>query len=159
MKTPVYIKMDAPESLLLSEGVCRQLDIITYHREVQEGKNKHEQLPKCCTVPTVRVQLKQDVRVLPNECITTQVRLESKAAMMKQQPFLVETDADVMKQTKIQVFDTVLQASEDDTTQLSLLNQIGACQKIMKGADIGKATPMDVLDERSTQAEDITSQW
>ena len=31
MRTPVYIKMDAPEQLLLSEGVCRQLDIISYH--------------------------------------------------------------------------------------------------------------------------------
>ena len=30
MKTPVYIKMDAPESLLLSEGVCRQL-YYNYH--------------------------------------------------------------------------------------------------------------------------------
>ena len=35
MKTPAYIKMDAPQSLLLSEGVCTQLDIITYHSEVQ----------------------------------------------------------------------------------------------------------------------------
>lgn len=70
MKTPVYIKMDAPESLLLSEGVCRQLDIITYHSEVQGGgsiKNKHEQSSgdKCCTVPTVRVRLVQDVRGAP----------------------------------------------------------------------------------------------
>ena len=32
--TPVYIKLDAPEQLLLSEGVCRQLGIITYHPEV-----------------------------------------------------------------------------------------------------------------------------
>jgi hypothetical protein len=32
----VYIKMDAPDQLLLSEGVCRQLGIITYHRDVQE---------------------------------------------------------------------------------------------------------------------------
>ena len=31
MKTPVYIKVDAPEDLLLSEGVCRQLGIIKYH--------------------------------------------------------------------------------------------------------------------------------
>ena len=76
--------------------------------------------------------------------------------MMKQQPFLVEIDPDVMKQIKIQVFDTVLQASEDGTAQLSLLNQLGACQKIIKGADIGKATPVDVLNERSAQAEDIT---
>ena len=83
-------------------------------------------------------------------------RLEGEAAMMKQPPFLVEIDPDVMKQIKIKVFDTLLQASEDGTAQFSLLNQLGACQKIMKEADIGKATPMDVLDERSTQAEDIT---
>ena len=34
MKTPVYIKMDASESLLLSEGVCRQLGILTYHPSI-----------------------------------------------------------------------------------------------------------------------------
>ena len=28
MKTPVYVKMDANEQLLLSEGVCRQLGIV-----------------------------------------------------------------------------------------------------------------------------------
>ena len=31
MCTPVYVKMDAPESLLLSEGVCRQLGKVSYH--------------------------------------------------------------------------------------------------------------------------------
>ena len=31
VRTPVYIKMDAREPLLLSEGVCRQLGIIAYH--------------------------------------------------------------------------------------------------------------------------------
>ena len=31
MTTNVYVKMDASEQLLLSEGVCRQLGIITYH--------------------------------------------------------------------------------------------------------------------------------
>ena len=34
MKTPVYIKMDAPDQLLLSEGVCQQLGIVSYHRDV-----------------------------------------------------------------------------------------------------------------------------
>jgi hypothetical protein len=31
MKPMVCIKMDAPDELLLSEGVCRQLGIVTYH--------------------------------------------------------------------------------------------------------------------------------
>ena len=35
MTTPVYIKMDAHDQLLLSEGVCRQLGIIQYHPDVE----------------------------------------------------------------------------------------------------------------------------
>ena len=34
MRTPIYIKMDAPEPLLLLEGVCRQLGILSYHPAV-----------------------------------------------------------------------------------------------------------------------------
>ena len=37
MVTPVYIKMDSEEPLLLSERVCRQLQIVTYHLEVLQG--------------------------------------------------------------------------------------------------------------------------
>ena len=39
MNTPVYVKMDAPESLLLSEGVCQQLSIVTYHPDIQTKIN------------------------------------------------------------------------------------------------------------------------
>ena len=41
MRTPVYIKMDAPEQLLLAEGVCRQLKIITYHPDVTGNAGEH----------------------------------------------------------------------------------------------------------------------
>ena len=40
MKTPVYVKMDAKEQLLLSEGVCRQLGIVHYHEQVVPGERK-----------------------------------------------------------------------------------------------------------------------
>jgi len=36
MCTPVYIKMDAKDQLLHSEGVCNQLCIITYHSAVSD---------------------------------------------------------------------------------------------------------------------------
>ena len=35
MSTPIYAKMDAREQLLLSEGVCRQLGIVSYHQDVE----------------------------------------------------------------------------------------------------------------------------
>ena len=43
MVTPVYVKLDAPDPLLLSEGVCRQLEIVRYHQDVrphQAGSKK-----------------------------------------------------------------------------------------------------------------------
>ena len=36
--TPVYIKMDAHDQLLLSEGVCRQLGIIQFHPHVESWR-------------------------------------------------------------------------------------------------------------------------
>ena len=40
MRTPVYVKIDIKEQLLLSKGVCRQLGIVTYHREVVPCKGQ-----------------------------------------------------------------------------------------------------------------------
>ena len=42
MNTPIYVKMDAHEQLLLSEGVSWQLGIISYHPEVQAYPPKKE---------------------------------------------------------------------------------------------------------------------
>jgi len=67
MKTSIYVKMDAPEQLLLSEGVCRQLGIIRYHPDVKPG-NATDKLSAVgnCKVPMVRVKLVRDIRLLPN---------------------------------------------------------------------------------------------
>ena len=37
MRTPIYLKIDAKEQLLISKGVCRQLGIVNYHKEVLPG--------------------------------------------------------------------------------------------------------------------------
>ena len=95
MTTPVYIKMDAHDQLLLSEGVCRQLGILHYHPSVERwrgGKRKYppliarnasrgtppdntstppaEQPPddtEGAVVPTVRVNLLQSTHLLPHQ--------------------------------------------------------------------------------------------
>ena len=38
MRTPIYLKMDSREQLLLSEGVCRQLGKISYDPDVTSRK-------------------------------------------------------------------------------------------------------------------------
>jgi len=60
MTTPIYLKMDAHDQLLLSEGVCRQLGIISYHPNVKIWRGGRKQPPQRkktseATVLTVRV--------------------------------------------------------------------------------------------------------
>ena len=75
------MKMDAPEQLLLSEGICRQLGILIYHPDVPPGNgdkkrpNVEPEEGSDCKVPMVRVQLIQDVRLLPNECTIANAEL------------------------------------------------------------------------------------
>ena len=52
MCTPVYFKMDAADQLLLSEGVCRQLGVVTYHQKVEKwrGHCKKQRAPQLSQV-------------------------------------------------------------------------------------------------------------
>ena len=68
MKTVVYIKMDAREQLLLSEGVCRQLGLVMYHPDVQVWRaSKNKEPTDIAIVPLVRAKLVNSVRILPQQ--------------------------------------------------------------------------------------------
>ena len=56
MRTPVYIKMDARDPLLLSEGVCHQLGIIKYHPQVGAAPPATSCTQRNAYVPVVRVK-------------------------------------------------------------------------------------------------------
>ena len=60
MQTSVYIKMDAHDQLLLSEGVCRQLGILSYHSKVEIWRGG-----RSCSQDQRRLQLVQSLRLLP----------------------------------------------------------------------------------------------
>ena len=106
MSTPVYVKMDADNQLLLSEGVCRQLGIVTYHPSVQEHKKsevttlpQEDKGSQEAKVPTVRVKLLNSARLLPNHCTPVQVSVEggSQGGLLvdiRGEPTLIHPDED-----------------------------------------------------------------
>lgn len=56
MQTCVYVKMDAHDQLLLSEGVCSQLGILTYHPDIKPKQSGPQSENKCggvATIPTI----------------------------------------------------------------------------------------------------------
>ena len=75
MKTPVYVRMNARNQLLLSEGVCRQLQIAKYHPDaisVSPGKPP----PKNVTPPChVDVELVKSVKVPPRSSIIAPIHV------------------------------------------------------------------------------------
>ena len=76
MRTPVYVKMDAREPLLLSEGVCHQLGIIKYHPSVGASPpSKTESVPSDAHVPAVRVKLILSVHIPPMKSTVILVQL------------------------------------------------------------------------------------
>ena len=49
MCTPIYIKMDAADQLLLSEGVCRQLGVVTFHPNAEQWRGRSKKARKNTT--------------------------------------------------------------------------------------------------------------
>ena len=94
MNTPIYAKMDAKEDLLLSAGVCRQLNIVTYHPEVgpatkstargqslgpgqRAGKAADTVTDTDTVTDSVTVKLVKTVHALPSQSVMAQVQLSS----------------------------------------------------------------------------------
>lgn len=81
MCTPVYLKMNAHDPLLLSEGVCHQLGILKYHPDVkprEEMPGLEDSKPDSATevpVPMVCVQLVKSTKVLPQQSTAVSVKL------------------------------------------------------------------------------------
>ena len=88
INTPVYIKMDSPTNLLLSEGVCCQLQILTYHPSISAKlKDCHKESSKIvgeertepsrqtsgAVVPMVKVQLIKSEKLLPRTTMVVTV--------------------------------------------------------------------------------------
>ena len=105
MSTSVYVKMDTCDQLLLSEGVCRQLGIISYHPDVRPWNKDNGELvlqpsdkqkesitttlsQKDARVPQVRVRLLQSVKVLPQH--TKNVKVQVDRECRSGEPMLLE---------------------------------------------------------------------
>ena len=63
MTTDIYVKMDALEPLLLSKGLCRQLGKVSYRPEVNALQPPAQEVGATVSVPTVKVQLVQRVKL------------------------------------------------------------------------------------------------
>ena len=76
MNSPIYVKMDAHDDLLLSEGICRHLGIVEYHPSVKSQMNNHTEEVHS-SAQSVRVSLVDSVRLEPRKETLVTVRVDS----------------------------------------------------------------------------------
>ena len=148
MKTAVYLKMDAKEALLLSEGVCRQLGIVNYHSHVSPGNTHCEKTASDVLVPTVRVQLVETLKLRPRESVMAGVRLvrNSTAGQPRSELMLLETDEELGAEMGVHIASGLVKSSSDDMVQVLISNSHSFTQRIQEGTEIGGAIPAELVE-------------
>jgi len=143
MCTPVYIKMDAVDQLLLAEGVCRQLGVVSYHPDVETwrgGSSQGQTHPaEDATVPLVRVSLLQSVRVLPHYSAIVKAKVDSEKGVVT--PLILQPEEGLIDGLTVE--ESLLTVQDDGTTQVSVVNLTGFTQTIDSGTSLGTASKID----------------
>ena len=147
MKTPIYLKMDAREALLLSEGVCRQLGIVNYHSHVSPGNAHREKTAGDVLVPTMRVQLVETLKLRPQESVMAGVRLvgNGTAGQHSSELMLLKTDEELGAEMGAHIASGLVKSSSNDVVQVLISNSHSFTQKIQEGIEIGGAIPVELV--------------
>ena len=150
MNTPIYVKMDAKEDLLVSEGVCRQLGIVTYHPEVSpmtKGVSR-EQAPGSGRVAEkstgpVTVKLVNTVRVLPSQSVMASVQLSP--MFLPTVPVLVEANPAFTEVKGIQLSDALVVPDEQGLANVCITNLSGMTVCVEGDSVVGLAMQADTV--------------
>ena len=156
MITTMYVKMNAHDELLLSEGVCRQLGITRYHPNVRLWEKRHQRASKeqskesggevrlgdGAIVPMVRVKLVQRVRVLPLHATQVQVKVEGDRGS---QDRLLVVEPDDQRSPDGIVLQPGLLCVREGIASVQLINQTGFTHHLAEGEELGTVTEATIV--------------
>ena len=134
------------DQLLLSEGVCRQLGIITYHPDVKvrgSPQPKADKEQQSAVVPSIRVYLSQSVRIPAGH--TAVVSVQFQGGEPTGDPLLLERDPAIEESTGLQVDDALLQPSQEGIAHMRISNSSGFTTVLQEGTVLGEAVKATVV--------------
>ena len=141
IRTTVYIKVDTPDELLLAEGVCSQLGIVSYHSSLPPQDTSRLKPEESALIPSVRVCLVQSLRLPPSTSAVVTVRTESKPLQPHQLVFAKGHRALEME-TGVVVEDALLPAG---LSRLVVTNFSGLTRTFSSGTSIGTVEAVEML--------------
>jgi len=150
MKTTIYIKMNAHDQLLLSEGVCRQLGIVQYHPDVRVWRAPG---PLTHQLDSPVVQVIKSACILPQQCSVVSVKLISTHTSQDnpQQLLLEPCSLD----GALQAEPTLIKVSATGTYDVPVGNCTGFTHTLEENVILGKAiTIADVVSPSNPDSRD-----
>lgn len=141
------MKMDAADQLLLSEGVCRQLGIMSYHPSVWTKKSSRKNT-NAAIVPLVMVSLVRSLKLAPNQCSLVEVRVEGAQELGR--ALMVEQEEELVG---VMVEDSIVSCSKEGYAHVLLINQSDTTVRVPVGTQVGHAEPVDVVTTQQSQEE------
>ena len=145
--------------MLLSEGVSRQLGIISYHGDVhpfkQLVKDPYSVRAKSegfeAQVPLVRVHLVQAVSMLPHQSMGVTVRLDG--SYDYRDTLMVEPSCELSDTAEVCLEEALINASNDSFAYLVLSNTNGVSCQIDENACIGVVHEVPLVDPGTQTAQ------
>ena len=139
-----YVKMDAIDQLLLSEGVCRQLGIVSYHSSVTAQEAKRHK--GSATVRSIRVRLRvrlvHSLKLLPSQIVLVPVRLNPHS--VKDKSLFIE-GGPLLEEAGLILEDAVVATPYDGVTSVTIVNMSGLTQKLPEEFVVGEAQAAEVV--------------
>lgn len=141
--------MDAGDQLLLSEGVCRQLEIVSYHPKVEGEKGPlSRKQGESTKVPVVRVKLVDSLRLL------ARVELEDGHDLVG--TMLLEPTPG--QDEELQLGDSLIHGADGKHATILVTNPNTFTQKLLPGTCVGQALEVCVVGEPGGESEHAVSE-
>lgn len=146
MNTTLYLKRDAHDQLLLSEGVCRQLGIISYHplAEPWRGGKKAFLLEKEVKVPQVTVRLVTSLRLLSRTGAIIPVQVEN-YEQTHQGTMLFQENPWMLEHTGVVIASGIMQPVSRGIAYMVVENHSGYTESLEESTEIGTVCKADVV--------------
>ena len=154
----------------MSEGVCRQLNIVTYHPEVgpvtkitargqslgpgqSVGKAADTVIDTDAVTDSVTVKLVKTVRVLPSQSVMAQVQLSS--ALFPPGPTLIEADPIMTELRGIQLPDVLVFTNDQGFADVCFSIFSGMTVSVDSGSPVGSAMPADSIPHPKSETNSV----
>ena len=123
-----------------SEGVCRQLGIVTYHPSLISHRTPTQK--GHTVVPCIKVSLVQTLKLPPSQSALVPVRFDP--CGVEGQTLLIESQR-LLEGTGLVVVDAVLITSSDGAALLVISNMTGLTQRTPQGTVVGEAHAAEIV--------------